>query len=107
MNGIPLICLAMLFASIIALQTTAPQNHIVYIPAADGLAKFKPEDIANANHRVLSLAEAVARYEENHGPIRNDPADYEYDESDCLLGSCALEVEWMTAKYKMRKLLTG
>jgi hypothetical protein len=66
----------MLFASIIALQTTAPQNHIVYIPAADGLAKFKPEDAANANDRVLSLAEAVARYEEKHGPIRNDAADY-------------------------------
>ena len=107
MNGIPLICVAMLFASIIALQTTAPQNHIVYLPAADGVMKVKPIDAANANHKVLSLEEAIVRYEEKHGPIKNEEADYDYDESDCLLGNCALDVELMMAKYKLRKLLRG
>ena len=107
MNAIPIICVAMLYGSIIALQTTAPQNHIVYLPAADGVMKVKPIDAANANHKVLSLEEAIVRHEEKHGPIKNDAADYDYDESDCLLGSCALDVELMTVKYKMRKLLKG
>ena len=107
MRSIPLICMAMLIASVITLQTTAPQNHIIYLAAPDGVTRVKPVDVATANQKVLTLEEAVARYEEKHGPIRTEPDDNDYDESDCLLGSCALEVELMIAKYRVIKLLKG
>ena len=107
MRSIPLICMAMLIATVITLQTTAPQNHIIYLTAPEGVTRVKPVDEATANHKVLTLEEAVARYEEKHYPIRSEPDDYDYDESDCLLGSCALDVELMMAKYKLRKLLRG
>ena len=61
--------------------------------------------MANANHKVLTLEEAVARYEERHGPIRSEPDDYDYDESDCLLGSCALESELFMVKWKVKSIL--
>ena len=107
MRSIPLICMAMLIATVITLQTTAPQNHIIYLAAPDGVTRVKPVDVANANQKVLTLEEAVARYEEKHEPIRTEPDDYNYDESDCLLGSCALEVELMIAKYRVINLFRG
>ena len=107
MRSIPLICMAMLIATVITLQTTAPQNHIIYLAAPDGVTRVKPVDVANANQKVLTLEEAVARYEEKHEPIRTEPDDYDYDESDCLLGSCALEVELMIAKYRVINLFRG
>lgn len=107
MNRIPLICLALLTASVIALQTTAPQNHIIYLAAPDGVTKVKPVDAANANHKVLTLEEAVARYEDKHGPIRSETDDNDYDESYCLLGSCALDVTLMVARYKIINFIKG
>ena len=41
----PLICMAMLIATVITLQTTAPQNHIIYLAAPDGVTKVKPVDV--------------------------------------------------------------
>ena len=105
MRSIPLICMAMLIATVITLQTTAPQNHIIYLAAPDGVTKVKPVDVADTNHKVLTLEEAVALYEEKHGPIRNEPDDYNYDENDCLLGSCALESELFMVKWKVKSIL--
>ena len=105
MRTIPLICLAMLIATVITLQTTAPKNHIIYFAAPDGVTRVKPVDEATANHKVLTLEEAVARYEEKHGPIRSEPDDNDYDESDCLLGSCALESELFMVKWKVKSIL--
>lgn len=105
MNRLPLFCLALLFATVITLQATAPQNHIVYLAAPAGLTKFTPVEIAAANEKVLSLEEAVARYEEKHGPITNEPDDYDYNENDCLLGSCALDAELFLVKLKVKYLL--
>ena len=105
MRSIPLICMAMLIATVITLQTTALQNHIIYLAAPDGVTRVKPVDEATANHKVLTLKEAVARYEERHGPIRNEPDDYDYDESDCLLGSCALESELFMVRWKVKSIL--
>ena len=105
MRSMPLICMAMLIATVITLQTTAPQNHIIYLAAPDGVTRVKPVDEATANHKVLTLEEAVARYEEKHGPIRSEPDDYDYDESDCLLGSCALESELFMVKWKVKSIL--
>ena len=105
MRSIPLICMAMLIATVITLQTTAPQNHIIYLAAPEGVTRVKPVDEATANHKVLTLEEAVARYEERHGPIRNEPDDYDYDESDCLLGSCALESELFMVRWKVKSIL--
>ena len=105
MRSIPLICMAMLIATVITLQTTAPQNHIIYLAAPEGVTRVKPVDEATANHKVLTLEEAVARYEEKHGPIRSEPDDYDYDESDCLLGSCALDAEVSMVKWKVKSIL--
>ena len=105
MRSIPLICMTMLIATVITLQTTAPQNHIIYLAAPDGVTKVKPVDEATANQKVLTLEEAVARYEEKHGPIRKEPNDYDYDKSDCLLGSCALESELFMVKWKVKSIL--
>ena len=105
MRSIPFICMAMLIATVITLQTTAPQNHIIYLAAPEGVTRVKPVDEAAANHKVLTLEEAVSRYEEKHGPIRNEPDDYDYDESDCLLGSCALEAELFMVKWKVKSIL--
>ena len=105
MRSIPLICIAMLIATVIILQTTAPQNHIIYLAAPDGVTRVKPVDEETADHKVLTLEDAVARYEEKHGPIRSEPDDYNYDESDCLLGSCALESELFMVKWKVKSIL--
>lgn len=105
MSRLPLFCLALLFATVITLQTTAPQNHIVYLTAPDGVTRLKPFDVANANHEVLTLEEAVALYEERHGPIKSEPDDYDYNENDCLLGSCALDAELFLVKLKVKYLL--
>ena len=105
MRSMPLICMAMLIATVITLQTTAPQNQIIYLAAPEGVTRVKPVDETTANHKVLTLEEAVARYEEKHGPIRSEPDDYDYDESECLLGSCALESELFMVKWKVKSIL--
>ena len=105
MRSIPLICMAMLIATVITLQTTAPQNHIIYLAAPDGATGVKPVDVANANHKVLTLEKAVAHYEEKHGPIRIEPDDNDYDDNDCLVGSCALESELFMVKWKVKSIL--
>ena len=71
MKSTPLVCLALLMTTVITLAITAPQNHIIYLAAPDGVTRMKPVDEATANHKVLTLEEAVARYEEKHGPIRS------------------------------------
>ena len=40
-----------------------------------------------------------------HGPIRSEPDNYDYDESDRLLGSCALESELFMVKWKVKSIL--
>ena len=105
MRSMPLICMALLIATVITLQTTAPQKHIIYLAAPDGVTRVKPVDVATTNHKVLTLEEAIARYEEKHGPIISEPDDNDYDESDCLLGSCALESELFMVKWKVKSIL--
>ena len=105
MRSIPLICMALLIATVITLQTTAPQKHIIYLVAPDGVTRVKPVNVATTNHKVLTLEEAVALYEEKNGPIRSEPDDYDYNESDCLLGSCALESELFMVKWKVKSIL--
>ena len=102
-----LLTIGFLFSAVWALHATMPQKNIFYIPAATGDIKVRPTVPESASMKVLSLEEAVARHEEKHGPIRYEAVDYNYDESDCLLSSCALEVELMMAKYRIRKLLRG
>lgn len=102
MRSIPLICMAMIIATVITLQTTAPQNHIIYLAAPDGVTKVKPVDVANANHKVLTLEEAVARYEDKHGPIRTEDEHHISDDSDCLLGNCTLDYHLFMAKIRVK-----
>ena len=102
MRSIPLICMAMLIATVITLQTTAPQNHIIYLAAPDGVTRVKPVDVANANQKVLTLEEAVADYERKHGPIRTEDEQHISDDSDCLLGNCTLDYHLFMAKIRVK-----
>ena len=102
MRSIPPICMAMLIATVITLQNTAPQNHIIYLAAPTGLAKMKPVDIAAHNQRVLTLEEAVADYERKHGPIRTEDEQHISDDSDCVLGNCTLDYHLFMAKIRVK-----
>ena len=102
MSRIPILCLALLLATVITLQTTTPQNHIIYLAAPTGLTKMKPVDIAAHNQRVLTLEEAVADYERKHGPIRTEDEQHISDDSDCLLGNCNLDYHLFMAKIRVK-----
>ena len=102
MSRIPLLCLALLIATVITLQTTAPQKHIIYLAAPTGLTNMKPVDIAAHNQRVLTLEEAVADYERKHGPIRTEDEQHISDDSDCLLGNCTLDYHLFMTKIRVK-----
>ena len=102
MSRIPLLCLALLIATVITLQTTAPQKHIIYLAAPTGLTKMKPVDIAAHNQRVLTLEEAVADYERKHGPIKTEDDKHVSDDSDCFLGNCTLDYHLFVAKIRVK-----
>ena len=102
MSRIPLLCLALLFATVITLQTTEPQKHIIYLAAPTGISKMKPVDIAAHNRRVLTLEEAVADYELKHDPIRTEDEQHISDDSDCLLGNCTLDYHLFMAKIRVK-----
>ena len=105
MSRIPIICVALLFTTIVTLQTTAPQKHIIYLPASVEPMKVRPDGFITDSHKVIGVEEAVANYQEKHGPLGTEAQGY--DESDCLLGSCLLEVNLMMAKYRVMNLFRG
>ncbi|MAH60350.1 MAG: hypothetical protein CMB95_05875 [Flavobacteriaceae bacterium] len=94
--------MAMLIATVITLQTTAPQNHIIYLAAPEGVTRVKPVDEATANHKVLTLEEAVADYERKHGAIRTEDEQHISDDSDCLFGNCTLDYHVFMAKIRVK-----
>ena len=102
MSRIPLLCLALLIATVITLQSTTPQNHIVYIAAPEGLTKIAPLDVASANQKVLTLEEAAADYERKFGPIRSEEGQYVSDDSECLLNNCTLDYDLFMTKLKLK-----
>ena len=105
MSRIPIICVALLFTTIVTLQTTAPQKDIIYLPASVEPMKVRPDGFVTASHKVIGVEEAAVDYEEKHGPLTTQAQDY--DESDCFLGSCLLEVNLMMAKYRVMNFFRG
>ena len=96
MKSIPILCTALLLASVFAMQLTSPQNSVFYLPAAEGPMKVRPANLTGPAPQVVDLQEADRRHKEIYGTNVTDP--YHYDDSDCLFGSCGLEIELTMAK---------
>ena len=105
MKSIPILCTALLLASIFAMQLTSPQNSVFYVPATEGPMKVRPANLTGPVPQVVDLQEADRRHKQRYGTDVTDP--YAYDDSDCLLGSCGLEIELIMAKHYFKKLIKG
>jgi hypothetical protein len=55
--------------------------------------------------QVVDLQEADRRHREIYGTDVTDP--YAFDDSDCLLGSCGLEIELMLVRHHILNFLAG
>lgn len=105
MKSIPILCIALLLASVFAMQLTSPQNSVFYLPAAEGAMKVRPADLTGPAPQVVDLQEADRRHKEIYGTNVTDP--YAYDDSDCLFGSCGLEIELTMAKLYLLSFIKG
>ena len=105
MKSIPILCIALLLASVFAMQLTSPQNSVFYVPAAEGPMKVRPANLTGPAPQVVDLQEADRRHKEIYGTDVTDP--YAYDESDCLFGSCGLEIELTMAKLYLLSFIKG
>ena len=105
MARIPLVCLAMLLASVFAMQLTSQQTNVLFVPATEGPVKVRPTNLAGPVPQVVDLQEADRRHKEIYGTDVTDP--YAYDDSDCLLGSCGLEIELMLVRHHIINFFTG
>jgi len=105
MARIPLVCVALLLASVFAMQLTSQQTNILYVPATNGPVKVRPANLIGPVPQVVDLQEADRRHKEIYGTDVTDP--YDYDDSDCLLGSCGLEIELMLVRHHIINFFTG
>ena len=105
MKSIPIICVALLLASVFAMQLTSQQTNVLFVPATEGPVKVRPANLTGPMPQVVDLQEADRRHKEIYGTDVTDP--YAYDDSDCLLGSCGLEIELMLAKHYLKRLIIG
>ena len=105
MRSIPILCTALLLASVFAMQLTSPQNSVFYVPAAEGPIKVRPANLTGPVPQVVDLQEADRRHKEIYGTNVTDP--YAYDDSDCLFGSCGLEIELTMAKLYLLNFIKG
>ena len=105
MKSIPILCTAILLASVFAMQLTSPQNVIFFLPAAEGPVKVRPANLTGAVPQVVDLQEADRRHKEIYGNDVTDP--YAYDDSDCLFGSCGLEIELRLLRHHFINFFTG
>ena len=105
MKSIPIICVALLLASVFAMQLTSPQNSVFYLPATEGPVKVRPANLTGPAPQVVDLQEADRRHKEIYGTNVTDP--YAYDDSDCLFGSCGLEIELTMAKLYLLSFIKG
>ena len=105
MKSIPIICLSLLLASVFAMQLTSPQNNVFFVLATEGAIKVRPANLAGAVPQVVDLQEADRRHKEIYGTDVIDP--YAYDDSDCLFGSCGLEIELMLLRHHFINFFTG
>ena len=105
MARIPLVCVALLLASVFAMQLTSQQTNVFYLPATEGPVKVRPGNLTGPMPQVVDLQEADRRHKEIYGTAMTDP--YAYDDSDCLLGSCGLEIELTMAKLYLLSFIKG
>ena len=105
MKSIPILCTALLLASVFAMQLTSPQNNVFYLPATEGPVKVRPANLTGPAPQVVDLQEADRRHKERYGTNVTDP--YAYDDSDCLFGSCGLEIELTMAKLYLLSFIKG
>ena len=105
MKTVPILCTALLLASVFAMQLTSSQNSIFFLPAAEGPVKVRPANLTGLMPQVVDLQEADRRHREIYGTDVTDP--YAYDDSDCLLGSCGLEIELMLVRHHIINFFTG
>ena len=97
MKSIPIICVALLLASVFAMQLTTQQTNVFYVPATEGPMKVRPANLTDHMPQVVDLQEADRRHKEIYGTNVTDP--YAYNESDCFLSSCGVEIELIMAKH--------
>jgi hypothetical protein len=105
MNRIPIFCIALLMMTVITLQLTALQRHILYIPAPEGPTKVRPIGFDRSSVQVVSLEEADRRYKETHG--HELPPRPERDESKCMFNSCEFEFYLYMARYHTIQFFVG
>ena len=103
MKSIPILCTALLLASVFAMQLTSTQNSVFYVPAAEGPVKVRPANLTGPMPKVVDLQEADRRHKERYGTDVTDP--YAYDDNDCLFGSCVLDDELFFITLKVKYLL--
>ena len=105
MKSIPIICIALLLASVFAIQLTSKQTNVFYVVATEGPVKIRPANLTGPMPQVVDLQEADRRHKQRYGTDVTDP--YAYDDSDCLLGSCGLEIELIMAKHYLLSFIKG
>ena len=103
MKYIPMICTGLLLTTVFTLHLTAPQKHIVYLPAQDTPIKVRPNNLSNPIPQVISLEEADRRYNETYGiPVADD---YEIDDTKWILS--ILEVQLWKVKRNVIDFFVG
>ena len=105
MKSIPILCTALLLASVFAMQLTSPKNSVFYLPAAEGPMKVRPANLTGPVPQIVDLQEADRTHKERYGTNVTD--QYAYDDSDCLFGSCGLETELTMAKLYLLSFIKG
>ena len=105
MKTVPILCTALLLASVFAMQLTSSHNSIFFLPAAEGPVKVRPANLTGPMPQVVDVQEADRRHREIYGTDVTDP--YAFDDSDCLLGSCGLEIELMLVRHHILNFLAG
>ena len=50
MARIPLVCVALLLASVFAMQLTSQQTNVFYIPATEGPVKVRPANLTGIDY---------------------------------------------------------
>ncbi len=103
MKSIPIICVALLLASVFSMQLTTQQTNVFYVPATEGPVKVRPGNLTGPMPHVVDLQEADRRHKEIYGTNVTD--QYAYDDSVCLFGSCALDDEIFFITLKVKYLL--
>ena len=105
MNQIKFLAASLLSLSILALHVTAPQRHVVYIPAVEEDYKVRPAGMETPVPLVVSLEEAAQRYDESSGSQVSTP---DLDDSDlCMVEGCSLDLRLFWAKHFIEKFIAG